>query len=275
MLIEKVRLEAFGALHNLLIERLSPHLTVFLGANESGKTTLKEFILWVFFGFKRGGKGNRYEPVVGGKPRGRVVVRMADGGCLTFERIGTKEAVFTEKGERLDATPSGIIAPGVDRRSFERVFAVGLDEMQGVDVLTEEGVRTRLFAAGGGLGRLSLAKLMSDLQAAMNKIYKKHGKKQRLNSTISRLRKLKGRLTESRALLQDYEQVCAEVEDIRARQEKLRKERIALQRRISHLELLGRVRKGLEKLRQRDEEIAQLQHAENNCPPKRKHGIGN
>jgi len=269
MRIEKVRLEAFGALHNLAVGQLSPHLTVFLGANESGKTTLKEFILWVFFGFERGGKGNRYEPVVGGKPRGRVVVRMADGRRLTFERVGTKESVFTERGERLDATPSGIVAPGFDRRSFERVFAVGLDEMQGVGVLTEEGVRTRLFAAGGGLGRLSLAKLMSDLQAAMNKIYKKHGKKQRLNSTISRLRKLKGRLTESRALLQDYEKVCAEVEDVKAKQEELRKERVALRRRISHLELLGRVRKGLEKLRRLDAEIAQLQHAEQ-LPPEAK-----
>ena len=264
MRIEKVQLEAFGALHNLMVERLSPHLTVFLGANESGKTTLKEFIIWVLFGFERGHKGNKYEPVVGGRPRGRVVVRMADGRRLTFERVGTKEAVFTEKGERLDVSPSSIMAPGFDRHSFERVFAVGLDEMQGVDVLTEEGVRTRLFAAGGGLGRLSLAKLMSDLQTAMDRMYKRSRRatQPKLNSCLSKLHEIRKRLAQSRSLLQDYEQVCAEVEDIRARQERLREERVALQRRISRLELLGRMRRGLARLRQLDEEIAKLRHAE-------------
>ena len=44
-------IDGFGLFHNLKIEGLSPELTVFLGANESGKSTLLGFLRALFFGF--------------------------------------------------------------------------------------------------------------------------------------------------------------------------------------------------------------------------------
>jgi uncharacterized protein YhaN len=52
MFIERIDAERFGALTNATIERLGPGVQVLYGTNETGKTTLLEFIRAVFFGFE-------------------------------------------------------------------------------------------------------------------------------------------------------------------------------------------------------------------------------
>jgi uncharacterized protein YhaN len=52
MFIERIDVERFGALSGVTIDRLGPGVQVLHGTNETGKTTLLEFVRAVFFGFE-------------------------------------------------------------------------------------------------------------------------------------------------------------------------------------------------------------------------------
>jgi len=74
MFIERIAVEKFGALEGTEIDRLGPGVQVLYGTNETGKTTLLEFVRAVFFGFEglfRRGVLDASRPCAG-----RLLVRM-------------------------------------------------------------------------------------------------------------------------------------------------------------------------------------------------------
>jgi hypothetical protein len=52
MFIERIDVERFGKLSRTTIEGLGPGVQVLYGTNETGKTTLLEFVRAIFFGFE-------------------------------------------------------------------------------------------------------------------------------------------------------------------------------------------------------------------------------
>jgi uncharacterized protein YhaN len=85
MFIERIDVERFGALDRVVIDRLGPGLQVLHGTNETGKTTLLEFVRAIFFGFE----GNFRRGVL--DPRlpcaGRLAIRMPpERTLLSVER---------------------------------------------------------------------------------------------------------------------------------------------------------------------------------------------
>ncbi len=84
---------------------------------------------------------------------------------LTIERAGRHPASLTQAGgATMQAEPALELLGGLDRDTFKHVFAVGLEELQGLGVLSQEGVRGRLFAAGTGLGSASVPEVMGNLK---------------------------------------------------------------------------------------------------------------
>ena len=80
-------IDGFGLFHNLKIEGLSPELTVFLGMNESGKSTLLGFLRAVLFGFPDGRSNeNLYPPLSGGKHGGNLTLFTDDQHLYVVER---------------------------------------------------------------------------------------------------------------------------------------------------------------------------------------------
>jgi len=52
MFIERIEVERFGALSHTVVAGLGPGVQVLHGTNETGKTTLLEFVRSMFFGFE-------------------------------------------------------------------------------------------------------------------------------------------------------------------------------------------------------------------------------
>ncbi|MFZ4638106.1 MAG: ATP-binding protein, partial [Pirellulales bacterium] len=85
MFIERIDVERFGALDHTTIDRLGPGVQVLYGTNETGKTTLLEFVRAVFFGFEglfRRGVLDARKPCAG-----KLLVRMPpERTLLSIER---------------------------------------------------------------------------------------------------------------------------------------------------------------------------------------------
>jgi Uncharacterized conserved protein len=69
MKIKRIEIYGFGKWQNVTFD-LQNDLQVFYGLNEAGKSTLRQFIYSVFFGFAQGRGSNKYLKYVPKKGRG-------------------------------------------------------------------------------------------------------------------------------------------------------------------------------------------------------------
>ncbi len=146
MWIEEIFLENFGGLKSfgLIIPDASMNLIV--GPNEAGKSTIVEFVRSVFFGFKRRrGMVNSYETPDGALRAGRITLLTKRAGRVRVERReqpGNREGVVNvvdEQETALDLSSVRIMREGIDRTSFEALFAFDVDRIRALDRETLTG----------------------------------------------------------------------------------------------------------------------------------------
>jgi uncharacterized protein YhaN len=151
MRIKGWHVNGFGVFHNYSIDNLSAGLTVFVGPNEAGKSTLLAFIRTILFGFPDGrSKELKYPPLNGGRHGGRLILT-ARGHDYVIERHAGEKLPFVltlSNGQCGDESDLRSLTGGADDRLFRSVFAFSLSELQVLETLTAEGVRDRIFSAG-------------------------------------------------------------------------------------------------------------------------------
>src|SRR5690625_641457 len=86
MRIDKLHIFGFGKWVDYSIDFSTNHLICVLGDNESGKSTMQKFILFMLFGLPPR-KREFYRPKTSGKMGGRMTVLDASIGSYTIERL--------------------------------------------------------------------------------------------------------------------------------------------------------------------------------------------
>ncbi|MFM7184921.1 MAG: AAA family ATPase [Planctomycetota bacterium] len=198
MFIERISVEKFGALEGTEIDRLGPGVQVLYGTNETGKTTLLEFVRAVFFGFEglfRRGVLDASRPCAG-----RLLVRMPpEQTLIAIERRheGPELAGVTNEsyaddvvglgGDAGDLVRIADVDPrhdaaarhriylqdlvgDIDETTFTSVMAFGLDELHELRTLEPEGCGRRLYELAAGLDRSTVARVLSHLREAMRRL---------------------------------------------------------------------------------------------------------
>lgn len=198
MFIERIDVERFGALEGTEIDRLGPGVQVLYGTNETGKTTLLEFVRAVFFGFEglfRRGVLDARRPCAG-----RLLVRMPPERTLVaIERRheGPELATLTNESYADDVVGLGgdagdlvriadvdprhdaatrhriylqDVVGDIDETTFTSVMAFGLDELHELRTLEPEGCGRRLYELAAGLDRSTVARVLTHLREAMQRL---------------------------------------------------------------------------------------------------------
>ncbi len=150
---------------------LSGGLTVFYGDNESGKTTLMNFLRRVLFPRERYSRvRNSYDPAGGARQGGSARIIMADGREYVLSLDGRNNSILPSAGGVASPLPPDFFSIGKD--VYESVFAIGLDDMQSLEPLNRSEISARFFAAGSGLGSASLPRLLSSLEEKGGELYR-------------------------------------------------------------------------------------------------------
>ncbi|MBN1106812.1 MAG: AAA family ATPase, partial [Deltaproteobacteria bacterium] len=184
-----LHLQGFGLYHDLRIRDLSPRLTLFLGPNESGKSTLLSFIRAVLYGFPDGRSAeNPYPPLAGGRHGGSISLVLEDGQVYTLTRYaGTKGGKAEVHGPQSGrASLDSLLGPG-NKTLFRNVFAFRLEELQGMETLNAEAVGEALFSAGAGVDPGALSKLRAGLDKKEGELFRPRGPKTQIHSILTRL----------------------------------------------------------------------------------------
>lgn len=162
MHIQGWTIDAFGALAEVERTDITSGLTIVYGPNEAGKSTLRHFVLGVLFGFPAGNtRYPRYNPPSGAVRSGRLAIE-SDGEEFVLSRLekkGARAGELTLLGPdgkaRGDAELTALLG-GLTRGVYDKIFAIGLDELNDLAALTDGDLQDHLLSAGvTGAGRVA------------------------------------------------------------------------------------------------------------------------
>lgn len=221
MIVRDLEIDGFGVWTDLKLEGIDARLHVFYGPNEAGKTTLMEFVRAVLHGFSAE-RGERYlPPVYGGRGGGTIRVETVQGRYdIARHALGGESAgelsVVGPDGTRHGERTLQRLLQGVDERTFQNVFAVGLREIQELGTLSDSAAADLLYRLSTGFEGISLANVLrgvdtrrqqllaADLRPA--EIPRLTEERERLQQEIEKLReegKLAGRLLDEGSKLDE------------------------------------------------------------------------
>ena len=242
MRINRLEMQAFGPFTDAILDFGQPEscdLHVIFGPNEAGKSSaLRALKAWLF-GFPERTRDDFIHP------RKQLLV----GGELTegerhltfFRRKKRKGDLVDGAGNGLDSVLLNPFLGGLDLVLFESLYGIDHETLVrgGRDILARKGkIGETLFSAGAGLG--SLNRVLEEMEAERDQLFRSRASKPRINRAIARHRTLS---KEIRALSLSPEQWQEHAERLdqvsRALQEKT-EQRKELDRRRRFLERLHR-----------------------------------
>ena len=182
MYIERIYISGYGVFNDYSLpdkqpaNNLSQKLTVIVGDNESGKTTLLSFIRTILFGFPSAkGEENLYPPLAGGRHGGRITFVNNQGGRYVIERFAGKSggplSITLPDGSQGGATDLGELLEPASKYVFRSVFAFSLSELQDFKTLAKDEIRSRIYSAGLGAGRLSPHEIEMNLEKKRSELF--------------------------------------------------------------------------------------------------------
>ncbi len=200
--IEAIR---YGALEGECLEALSDGLTVVLGPNESGKSTMTALTRHVLYGYPDGrSKERSYAPRAGARVA-RLVFSDA-AGEWALERVdgknrGTVSVAARRGAERPELL--GELVSGVSEQTYRVVFGFGLDELAQIESGDNADIVSRLYAAGYGLA-VNPMDARKRLIAAAEELYAPRASKPAVNALAGKVRELKMQIGALEAQAAEY-----------------------------------------------------------------------
>ena len=225
MYIKELHIYGFGKHENKKII-LHDGLSVIYGDNEAGKTTVQQFILQVFYGFPTKQEAQRnYEPRDTASYGGKItIVHQAYGEC-EIERVrGTKpsgDVVITlPTKERKDETFLPHLLYGYSRKSLEAIFAFSVEELQGMERLSEEALSQVLLASG--------TTDIEKLTAMAQQVARDASTTQLLDGHVQKISNLEKQIKEMKRNIASYESEAKTLREVERTIERLRTEKVKL-----------------------------------------------
>src|SRR5216684_331952 len=146
MRIGGCHIDGFGIFNDFDVS-LCDGLTVFLGPNEAGKSTLLGFVRAMLFGFpSRRSRAPQYPPLRGGRHGGRLILCGPQGEVIVERVAARKNGLRLNGREGMDEDLRAVLG-GADENVFCSVFAFSLLEMQSLEWIQADQVGAKLKLA--------------------------------------------------------------------------------------------------------------------------------
>jgi uncharacterized protein YhaN len=233
-----IRVDGFGVLSDLHITDLPPGLSVLIGPNEAGKSTLLDFIRGVLFGFpSKRSAAPQHVPLRSAKHGGSLGLRDETGRILRLERhVGAKTAQITDQlGRTLGDNELARMLNGADDALFKAVFAFGLSELSDFQTLDRDQVQEVVFSAGVlGAGR-SATQAIQSLEARRQSIVRPRQQDAKANQLRKAMEERELALREARGRARSFAAEQARVASLRKELASAREQGAVANKRLGEL----------------------------------------
>jgi uncharacterized protein YhaN len=215
--ITALEVEGFGAWRGLGLDGFTEGLNVFFGPNEAGKTTLMQFLRSVLYGFSPDRR--RYlPPARGGRPGGWVEVDGPNGRFRIARHANQQPpgadlvTLTAPDGTRQGEHFLKVLLYGIDEKIFNHVFAIGLGELQELATLSDTEAASHLYHLSAGLGQVSFADVMRELDASRNRLLDSRGGACQIGQLLAQADQLRRELEQAGGNGRRYARLAAEQE---------------------------------------------------------------
>ncbi len=210
MRIKEIYFKEFGPYRDRTFTPTADGVQLIYGPNESGKTSLLAGLRFLLFGKK----SKQY-----GTGSGHLTVTRKDG-TYHIGRDGKVLHFYKAGGEAITQEPSALWWHGLTKKTYDSIFGVTLDDLQGGDVLNEMEVRTRFFGAEGG----------EKMSSAVQEIEKASGEllvasangKRKINVLMEKLKQIQGKIGELNERQGEYSKLQQELDGTDVTEKELR-----------------------------------------------------
>ncbi|MFI8686852.1 AAA family ATPase [Rossellomorea sp. NPDC077527] len=183
-------------------------LQLFFGENEAGKSTIMSFIHSMLFGFPTKQQSLlRYVPKTSTEYGGKILCQIEGEGIVSIQRIKGKATgdvtVQFEDGRMEGEDTLQRLLGRMDRTTYQNIFSFNLEGIQNIQRLKKEELNRYLFTAGS-TGTDTLLRLEQDWQKERDRLFKKSGRKPKINEVITQLKSLEKQVREGKEKNEQY-----------------------------------------------------------------------
>ncbi|PYZ94102.1 hypothetical protein CR194_00740 [Salipaludibacillus keqinensis] len=217
MKLKKIQIYGFGKWIDQSWDLSEEPLSLFVGHNESGKSTLMAFIHAIFFGFPSK-RENQYLPRDSNKYGGTLIIDLYPYENLSIQRVGGRRqkghvTIHYPDGRTGDEQDLHTLLKGLDVNTFKGIFHFDLDGLQEMKGMTPKELNRYLYDAGM-TGASKLASLEKSIEQMSDRLFKPRGKKTEINDLANQLNELKQSLQKWEDQLNNYGEIQASVREI-------------------------------------------------------------
>ena len=260
MRIDELRLMAFGPFTDLVLDLSGGQQGFHLiyGANEAGKSSALRALRYLLYGIPERSTDNFIHPY--SKMRLGAAIRSSKGQVFEFvRRKGRVNTLRTADDDSLlEETDLQRFISGVNADLFVTMFGIGHEDLVqgGQDIIRGGGEVGRLvFSAGAGI--VNLREIQNEIQEKADQLFRPSGQKQKINTTLSRLKDNRKELREAQLPGQEWVKHNEALHAALTRKDIVEAELTTLQKKLSRLQ---RIREALPLIANRRELTEELKN---------------
>ena len=260
MRIDELRLMAFGPFTDLSLDLSGggQGFHLIYGANEAGKSSALRALRYLLYGVPERSTDNFIHPY----PKMRLGAAIRSSKGQVFEFVRRKGRVNTlrtaDDDSLLEETDLQQYLSGVNADLFVTMFGIAHEDLVqgGQDIIRGGGEVGRLvFSAGSGI--VNLREIQNEIQEKADQLFRPSGQKQKINTTLSRLKNNRKELREAQLPGQEWVKHDEALRAALKRKKIVETELITQQKKLSRLQ---RIREALPLIANRRELTEELKN---------------
>lgn len=194
VIIKRAHVFGFGKWIDKTIDFQDAAFICFYGKNEAGKSTLQQFMLYILFGLPPR-KLSLYKPKYSSRIGGSLTVHFPDVGDVTIERVENDFRLLLPDG-RVEENESYLQEHlhHLRRETYEEIYGFSALDLTRLHEMKKANLSDLLFSVGL-TGSTTIYEVEKSLDKRLEELFKKSGRKPRINQQIKKMNELEKQLT--------------------------------------------------------------------------------
>ena len=263
MKLTQIKIIHFGKLNDVTFN-LNKDLTIFLGANEAGKSTTVAFVKQVLFGFHlRTNKSpffETYQPLDHVSPMGGSLTFEDTDGIFILSRLyakGDPKKGVLKVSLNDQEVPESVFfdrIQNIDGSFYTDSFIFNQDMMREVNGLSQAELMEQIYFLGASQSH-KLLDLRDEFSSNAQKLFKKSGRKPIVNQLINQIEEQKEVLAQTNSELNDYRELEEKLTREKEKLKKIQSELVELNKEDQKFSLLMQKLTNFKQYQQLREEV--------------------
>ncbi|NBJ69134.1 MULTISPECIES: AAA family ATPase [Clostridia] len=224
MIIQRATIFGFGKWVNETFDFSEHQVTYVYGENESGKSTLHAFLLFILFGFPPK-QSEFYRPKTTGQIGGRLTISQGEKTYMIerlYKRRNGEALIYTADGEQKGEAWLKEQLKGMTLATYQSVFSFSAKDLLKITEMQADDLGEVILGVGL-TGAKNLYAVEKQLEQQLGALFKPSGKKPLMNQRLNKLQDIQAQVNDWKRLEVTYQEKQVQVKRLEQAIEHIKK----------------------------------------------------